>query len=128
MGATGTRRGRKGADLPHRQPARTTNYERKPDSVVVASSREYQLYELDAALEDEAEKLYVSAAAFLSHHQSVANYLTVELTILKEMSQALADLFGLRLPAPCKKQAHSQRPDSNDSIKYKAVSVMSARR
>jgi hypothetical protein len=40
----------------------------------------------------------VSAAAFLSHHPTGANYLTVELTVLKEMAQALADLFGLRLP------------------------------
>ena len=50
-----------------------------------------------AALEDDVEKLYVSAAAFLSRHPSAANYLTVELTVLKEMSQALADLFGLTL-------------------------------
>jgi hypothetical protein len=43
---------------------------------------------------------------FLSHHPSVANYLTVDLPALKEISQALADLFGLRLPVSCKKQAH----------------------
>ena len=41
--------------------------------------------------------LNLSAAAFLSRHPSAANYLTVELTVLKEMSQALADLFGLTL-------------------------------
>jgi hypothetical protein len=33
----------------------------------------------------------------LSRHPSGANYLTVELTELKEMAQALADLFGLTL-------------------------------
>ncbi len=60
---------------------------------------------MDAALEDGAEKL-VSAVAFLSRHPTVANYFTVELTILKEMFQTLADLFGLRLPVSCKKQAN----------------------
>jgi hypothetical protein len=39
----------------------------------------------------------VSAAAFLCRHPSVANYPTVELNVLKEMAQALADLFGLTL-------------------------------
>jgi hypothetical protein len=55
-------------------------------------------------LEDEAEKLYVSAAAFLSRHPSVANYPTVDLVVLKEMAQELADLFGLTLSISCKKQ------------------------
>jgi len=55
---------------------------------------------LKAALEDEVEKLNISAAAYESHHPKGANYLTVELSVLKEMSQALADLFGLTLPAP----------------------------
>jgi hypothetical protein len=36
-------------------------------------------------------------AAFLSHHPSVANCFMVELTVLKEMTQVLADLFGLKL-------------------------------
>jgi hypothetical protein len=40
----------------------------------------------------------VSAAAFLSRHQSVANYLTVELAVLKEMTRQLAELFGLKFP------------------------------
>jgi hypothetical protein len=44
------------------------------------------------------EKLYVSAAAFLSRHPSVANYFTVELAVLKEITQALAELFGLKIP------------------------------
>jgi hypothetical protein len=35
---------------------------------------------------------------FLSPHPKDANYLTVELTVLKEMSQSLADVFALRLP------------------------------
>jgi hypothetical protein len=54
---------------------------------------------LDGTIEDEAEKLYVSAAASLSRHPSAANYLTVELAALKELSQELAELFGLSLPA-----------------------------
>jgi hypothetical protein len=53
---------------------------------------------MDAALEDGVEKLYVSAAAFLSRHPSVANYFTVELAALKELSQELAELFNLTLP------------------------------
>jgi hypothetical protein len=53
---------------------------------------------LDAVLEDEAEKPYVSAAAFLSRHLTVANYSTDELTVLKETTQVLAGLFGLTLP------------------------------
>jgi hypothetical protein len=44
------------------------------------------------------ELLDVSAAACVFHHPTVANYFTVELIILKEMSEALADLFGLTLP------------------------------
>jgi hypothetical protein len=46
------------------------------------------------ALGDDAEMLYVSVAASLSPHPSVANYPTVELNVFKEMAQALADLFG----------------------------------
>ena len=38
-------------------------------------------------------------AASLSRHPSVANYPTVELAVLKELSQELAELFGLTLPA-----------------------------
>jgi hypothetical protein len=49
----------------------------------------------------------ISAAAFLSRHPKGANYLTVELTVLKELSQELANLFGLALPVSCKKQAHA---------------------
>ena len=44
--------------------------------------------------------LNLSAAAYVSRHPSVANYFTVELTVLKEISQSLADLFALRLPFP----------------------------
>ena len=39
----------------------------------------------------------------LSPHPSAANYPTVELAVLKEMSQKLAELFGLTLPALMKK-------------------------
>ena len=55
---------------------------------------------------DEAEKPYINAVAYELPHPKDANYLTVELTVLKEMSQELAELFGLRLPVSCKKQAH----------------------
>jgi hypothetical protein len=48
----------------------------------------------------------ISAAAFLSRHPIGANYFTVDLAVLKETSQELADLFGLRLPVSGKKQAH----------------------
>jgi hypothetical protein len=40
-------------------------------------------------------------AAFLSHHPTVANNLTVDLAGLKMMAQELADLFGLTLPVSC---------------------------
>jgi hypothetical protein len=39
----------------------------------------------------------------LSHHPSAANYLSVELAALKELSQELAELFGLTLPFSLKK-------------------------
>ena len=45
----------------------------------------------------------ISAAAFLSRHPSAANYLTVELAALKELSQELAKLFGLTLPFSLKR-------------------------
>jgi hypothetical protein len=61
---------------------------------------------LDRALGDDAERLYVSAAAYESRHPTVANYPTVELATLKDLSQELADLFGLTLPVPFKEQAH----------------------
>jgi hypothetical protein len=59
-----------------------------------------------AALGDGAEKLYVSAAACESRHPSVMKYPTVELTVLKDLSQELADLFDLTLPIPFERQAH----------------------
>jgi hypothetical protein len=49
------------------------------------------------------EKLHLTSEPSLSPHQSVANYFTVELTVLKELSQELAELFGLKLPASLKK-------------------------
>lgn len=39
----------------------------------------------------------------LSRHQSFSNYLSVELAILKEMSEELATLFDLTLPVSLKK-------------------------
>jgi hypothetical protein len=59
-----------------------------------------------AALEDDVEKLYVSAAASSARHQSATNYFTVDLTELKELSQELAELFSLTLPVSLKKQSH----------------------
>ena len=41
-------------------------------------------------------------APFLSRRPTVSNYFTVELIVLKEMTQALADLFGLMLPVTLK--------------------------
>lgn len=61
---------------------------------------------MDAALEDGAEKLYVSAAACGSRRPTVSNYFTVELIVLKEMSQALADLLGLTFPVSWKMEVH----------------------
>ena len=63
---------------------------------------------MDVALEDEAEKPYVSAAASLSHHQSVSNYFTVVLAGLNAMARDLADLFGLALPDAFWKQARTR--------------------
>jgi hypothetical protein len=40
-----------------------------------------------------------------SRHPSAANYPTVELAVLKEMSQELAELFGLTLPTLMKSVA-----------------------
>ena len=45
----------------------------------------------------------VTSVPSLSHHPTSANYFTVELTILKEVTRALANLFGLTLPVSLKK-------------------------
>ncbi len=45
------------------------------------------------------QEISLSAAACESHHPTVVNYFTVELVVLKEMAQELADLFRLTLPA-----------------------------
>ena len=52
------------------------------------------------------EKLYISTAAFLSRHPKVANYPTVDLVVLKKLSQELTALFGLTFPLPFERQAH----------------------
>jgi hypothetical protein len=52
-----------------------------------------------------------SAAACVSRHPKDADYLAVELALLREVSQALADLFGLRLPVFWKQQAHATASD-----------------
>jgi hypothetical protein len=44
----------------------------------------------------------ISAPACVARHPKGANYFTVELAVLKELSEELADLFGLRLPVSLK--------------------------
>jgi hypothetical protein len=44
----------------------------------------------------------ITSAPYVSPHPAFSNYLTVELLVLKEMTQALADLFGLTLPVSLK--------------------------
>ena len=53
----------------------------------------------------------ISVAACESRQPSAANYLTVELAALKELSQELANLFGLTLPVVFKKQAYTKAWD-----------------
>jgi hypothetical protein len=55
--------------------------------------------------------LYLSEGSCESHHPTGANYFSVELTVLKELSQELADLFGLRLPVSWQQQAHATARD-----------------
>jgi len=47
----------------------------------------------------------VNAVAYGSLHPSDANYPTVELAALREVTRQLADLLGLTMPASCGKQA-----------------------
>jgi hypothetical protein len=42
----------------------------------------------------------VTWAASLSPHPSAVNYLSVDLAVLKKLSQELVALFGLTLPFP----------------------------
>ena len=51
------------------------------------------------------ETFTATSALYELPHPTVSNYFTVELIVLKEMSQALADLLDLRLPVSYKKQA-----------------------
>jgi hypothetical protein len=50
------------------------------------------------------EEIIWAACEF--RHPPVANYPTVELAGLKEMTQDLADLLGLAIPVSCRKRAH----------------------
>jgi hypothetical protein len=59
--------------------------------------KNYPYARIGAAPDEEAEKLYVSADACESRHLSFSNYLTVELTALKELSLELAKLFGITI-------------------------------
>jgi hypothetical protein len=45
-----------------------------------------------------------------SRHPTVANYFTVDLAVLQELSQELAQLFNLTLPIALKKQMHLMAP------------------
>jgi hypothetical protein len=58
---------------------------------------------LGAAFEDDAEKLYVSASPCGAHHRTVIYGTTINLTRMREITQDLAALFGLRLPISLKK-------------------------
>ena len=70
----------------------------RPDRILVAPINSISYTCLEEPLEANAADLYVSAAACVFPHPSVANYPTVDLALLKEMAQALANLFGLMLP------------------------------
>jgi hypothetical protein len=61
---------------------------------------------LGATLEDEVEKLYVNAFPCGARYPKGANYLTVELAVLKALSQELAELFNLTLPMALKNQTY----------------------
>jgi hypothetical protein len=56
---------------------------------------------------ERAEKLYVSEVPYVSRHPTVANYFTVDLAVIKELSQELARLFGLTLPVSSRKMTHA---------------------
>jgi hypothetical protein len=88
--------------FPIDRDADVTMAEGKAARILVAPLNSVSYTGLEEPLEANAADLYVSAPVYESRHQSVANYFTVELTVLKEMSQALADLFGLRLPVSWK--------------------------
>jgi len=51
--------------------------------------------------------LNVSAPACELPRPTGSNDFTVDLAVLQEMTQELASLFGLALPIPFKKQAHT---------------------
>jgi hypothetical protein len=57
----------------------------------------------NAVLDVNAEKPYVSAAACESRHRTASYRATVNLTRMREITQDLADLFGLRLHISVKK-------------------------
>jgi hypothetical protein len=85
------RRRGKGVATPNSQQVCSTNHERRPDKVLLASPHGAPSLE---------ELIWV---AFLSRHPSVANYFTVDLAVLKELFRELADLFHLTLPVSLKK-------------------------
>ncbi len=72
-------------ELAESQQACTKNDEREPDSVADAPSHEPLLVEL----------IWVPS---LFRHPSAASYPTVDLAVLKQMTQELAELLGLLLP------------------------------
>jgi len=63
--------------------------------------------EVGASVEDSITSATpITSAPYVSPHPSAANYLTVELAVLKEMTWQLAGLLKLTLPVPFKEQAH----------------------
>jgi hypothetical protein len=83
--------------------AKVTMAEGKPGRTLVAPLNRVSYTGLEKPLEAYAADLSVSAAASLSAH---SNYFTVDLAVLKEIAQELAELFGLTLPVAFKKQVH----------------------
>ncbi len=49
------------------------------------------------------ETFTATSALYELPHPTVSNYFTVDLAVLKELSQELAELFGLTLPVSLKK-------------------------
>jgi len=58
---------------------------------------------VDEASDAKFVVLEISAVASLSRHPTGVNSFTVDLTVLKAMSQALAALFSFVLPVPFKR-------------------------
>jgi serine/threonine protein kinase len=69
-------------------------------AIISSSSRSQQIQETGGIRAYMAPR--TTSGTSISHHPTVTGYFTVDLAVLKEMAQALADLFGLRLPVSLK--------------------------